>query len=113
MLSTDAYATLAPYAVAYSVNGIDMNSATYDAYTHVTGFNSEASVGNLKAILSAVNHMYDIKGETISFDPRTLNYDTFEVSGNTSTFMYIIFVGIIPLAILLACIFICVRRRHL
>ena len=78
-----------------------------------SGFNSEASVGNLKAILSAVNHMYDIKGETISFDPRTLNYDTFEVSGNTSTFMYIIFVGIIPLAILLACIFICVRRRHL
>ena len=78
-----------------------------------SGFNSEASVGNLKAILSAVNHMYDIKGETISFDPRTLNYDTFEVSGNTSTFIYIIFVGIIPLAILLACIFICVRRRHL
>ena len=78
-----------------------------------SGFNSEASVGNLKAILSAVNHMYDIKGETISFDPRTLSYDTFEVSGNTATFMYIIFVGIIPLAILLACIVICVRRRHL
>ena len=78
-----------------------------------SGFNTEASVGNLKAILSAVNHMYDIKGETISFDPRTLSYDTFEVSGNASTFMYIIFVGIIPLAILLACIVICVRRRHL
>ena len=78
-----------------------------------SGFNSEASVGNLKAILSAVNHMYDIKGETISFDPRTLSYDTFEVSVNTATFMYIIFVGIIPLAILLACIVICVRRRHL
>jgi len=42
MLSTDAYATLAPYAVAYSGNGIDMNSPTYDAYTHVTGYNSEA-----------------------------------------------------------------------
>ena len=78
-----------------------------------SAFNNEASVGNLKSILSAVNHMYDIKGETISFDPRTLDYDTFEVNGNTATFMYIIFVGIIPLTVLLACIFICIRRRHL
>ncbi|GEM_PF-14052 len=78
-----------------------------------SSFNSESSVGNLKAILSAVNHMYDIKGETISFDPRTLNTTTFEVTGNTSTFMYIFFVAIIPLAILITCIVVCVRRKHL
>ncbi|MCQ2423640.1 MAG: ABC transporter substrate-binding protein [Clostridia bacterium] len=42
MISTDAFATLAPFAVNYSGNGIDMQSKNYDAYGHVTGYNSEA-----------------------------------------------------------------------
>lgn len=78
-----------------------------------SSLNSESSVGNLNAILSSVNYMYDIKGETISFDPRTLDYTTFEVTGNSSTFMYIFFVAIIPIAILITCIVVCVRRKHL
>lgn len=78
-----------------------------------SSFNSESSAGNLKAILSAVNHMYDIKGETISFDPRPYKLATFEVTGNTSIFMYIFFIGIIPLTILITCIIVYLRRLHL
>ncbi len=78
-----------------------------------SGYNSHASVGNLKAILSAVNYMYDVKGDGISFDARTLSSSTFETTGKTSTFMYIVFVAIIPIIILVACIVVCVRRKHL
>ena len=78
-----------------------------------SGFNSQSSVGNLKAILSAVNYMYDVKGDGISFDSRTLSSSTFETTGKVSTFMYVLFVAIIPLVILVVCIVVCVRRKHL
>ncbi len=42
MLSTDPFTALAPFAAAFSGNGVDMNSANYDLYPHVTGYNSEA-----------------------------------------------------------------------
>lgn len=42
MCSTDAYSALSQYAVAFSGNGVDMNSETYDLYGHVSGYsNSE------------------------------------------------------------------------
>ena len=42
MLSTDPFTALAPFAVKFSGNGVDMNSPTYDEYSHVTGYASEA-----------------------------------------------------------------------
>ncbi|MBQ5886936.1 MAG: hypothetical protein IIW82_04720, partial [Clostridia bacterium] len=42
MLSPDPFTALAPFAAAFSGNGVDMNSANYDLYPHVTGYNSEA-----------------------------------------------------------------------
>ena len=42
MLSADPFTALAPFAAAFSGNGVDMNSANYDLYPHVTGYNSEA-----------------------------------------------------------------------
>ena len=41
MLAPDAFAALAPFATAFSGNGVDMNSATYDLYGHITGYSSE------------------------------------------------------------------------
>ena len=37
-----AITALAPFALEYSGNGVDMNSPSYDMYGHVTGYNSEA-----------------------------------------------------------------------
>ncbi len=42
MLAPDAFSALAPFAVAFSGNGVDMNSETYDLFGHVTGYASEA-----------------------------------------------------------------------
>ncbi len=41
-LSSDAYSMLAPFATAFSGNGVDMESGSYDMYTHVTGYSSDA-----------------------------------------------------------------------
>ena len=41
MLSTDAFAPLAVYALEYSGSGIDMTSENYDFLPHATGFNDE------------------------------------------------------------------------
>lgn len=41
MLAPDAFSALAPFATAFSGNGVDMNSATYDLYGHITGYKSE------------------------------------------------------------------------
>lgn len=40
MLSTDAFSALSQYAVAFSGNGVDMNSETYDLYSHVSGYSN-------------------------------------------------------------------------
>ncbi len=42
MLTPDAFSALAPFALEFSGNGVDMNSDTYDLFGHVTGFTSEA-----------------------------------------------------------------------
>ncbi len=41
MLSTDAFSALSQFSAAFSGNGVDMDSETYDLYTHITGYNSE------------------------------------------------------------------------
>ncbi len=41
-LTTDAWTTLAPFATAFSGGAIDMNSETYDAAPHITGFSDES-----------------------------------------------------------------------
>lgn len=41
MPSPDAFSALSQFAVAYSGNGVDMNSETYDVYGHVSGYASE------------------------------------------------------------------------
>ena len=42
MLSTDAFTVLAPFAVKFSGNGVDMSTSDYPEYTHITGYSSEA-----------------------------------------------------------------------
>lgn len=42
MLAPDAFSALAPFATAFSGNGVDMNSENYDLYGHRTGYSSEA-----------------------------------------------------------------------
>ncbi len=42
MLTPDAFSALAPFALEFSGNGVDMNSTTYDLFGHVTGYASEA-----------------------------------------------------------------------
>ncbi len=42
MLSPNAFGALAQFSPAFSGNGVDMNSETYDVYTHVSGYTSEA-----------------------------------------------------------------------
>lgn len=42
MLSTDAFSALSQFAVPFSGGGVDMYSETYDLYTHVTGYTSDA-----------------------------------------------------------------------
>ena len=41
MSSPFAFPALAPFALSFSGNGVDMASETYDLYGHVSGFNSE------------------------------------------------------------------------
>lgn len=38
MLSPDAFGALSQFAVAFSGNGVDMNSETYDLYGHISGY---------------------------------------------------------------------------
>lgn len=41
MLTPDAFNALAPFALEFSGNGVDMNSETYDLFGHVTGYANE------------------------------------------------------------------------
>ncbi len=42
MVSPDAFTALAPFALKFSGNGVDMDSETYDLYGHVSGYQNEA-----------------------------------------------------------------------
>lgn len=54
-LSADAFGALSQFATAYSGNGVDMDSSTYDLYGHVSGYNSE----EYNALIDSANETYD------------------------------------------------------
>ncbi len=58
MFSPDAFSALAPFSAAYSGNGVDMNSETYDLYGNVSGYENEA----YDALIDQANTTYD-RGE--------------------------------------------------
>lgn len=41
MLAPNAFSALAPFAKAFSGNGVDMESENYDIFTHITGYDSK------------------------------------------------------------------------
>jgi len=53
--SADAFGALSQFAVAFSGNGVDMNSPTYDLYGHVSGYSSE----EYDALIASANTAYD------------------------------------------------------
>ena len=55
MLSPDAFSALAPFSAAYSGNGVDMNSETYDLYGNACGYANEA----YDALIDQANSTYD------------------------------------------------------
>ncbi len=122
--SAEDIKTKGPFAaigVASDVGYDEDKNASYSRVMVVGGleiiesrYNSISQIGNLNAILSAINYIFEVDDIGITFDARTLSTATFNVTNaNSSTFMYIIFVGIIPLAVLVACVIMYVRRRHL
>lgn len=60
MQSADAFNILSPFATAYSGNGADMASSTYDLYGHISGYNSEA----YNALIDSANAEYDRAART-------------------------------------------------
>lgn len=52
-VTPDAFAILAPFAVSFSGNGVDMASETYDLYGHVTGYASEEYNALIEAAYTA------------------------------------------------------------
>ncbi len=58
--SADAFGALSQYAVAYSGNGVDMNSANYDLYGHISGYNNP----DYDALIDSANTTYDRAART-------------------------------------------------
>lgn len=58
--SADAFAALSQFAVAYSGNGVDMNSPTYDLYGHISGYNNP----DYDALIDTANTTYDRAART-------------------------------------------------
>ena len=52
MLAPDAFSALAPFALSFSGNGVDMASDTYPLYGHVCGYNSDEYNGLIEEIYS-------------------------------------------------------------
>lgn len=60
MQSADAFNILSQFAAAYSGNGADMASSTYDVIGHISGYNSEA----YNALIDSANAEYDRAART-------------------------------------------------
>lgn len=54
-LSTDAWTTLAPFATAFSGGAMDMDSDTYDAVPHITGYANAAYDALIEAAYAATD----------------------------------------------------------
>ena len=59
-LSADAFGALSQFATAYSGNGVDMNSSTYDLYGHVSGYSN----ADYDALVDTANTTYDRAART-------------------------------------------------
>lgn len=76
-------------------------------------FNSFPDVGNLQIVMSTVNEAMGRQADEISFDVRTYQSQSFVADAAAAGIMTAIFVAVIPLALLIVCIVVCVRRRRL
>lgn len=59
MLASDAYSALAPFATAFSGNGVDMDSENYDMRGHVTGYSSDAYNALFESIYKSADRAED------------------------------------------------------
>lgn len=76
-------------------------------------FNSYAEVGNIDAILTTIDNVVGREDAGISFDSRTFKTTSFSTPSNEATIIVrIIFIGIIPAAILICGIVVWIRRRR-
>lgn len=79
-----------------------------------TDYNQYEECGNLNIIMSALDMACGKSTNTVIFDTRTFNTTTFQTPSNLSVnIMSSIFVVAIPLAILIVCVVIALRRKHL
>ena len=78
-----------------------------------SSFNNYAEVGNISALLKTIDTIVGREDAGISFDNRTIETTTFTApSKGTVIVMLIIFIGVLPAAILACGIVIWVRRRR-
>ena len=78
-----------------------------------TAYNNYPDVGNLELLMATVNETMGRQADDISFTVREYESLTFTTSDSGTVAMRIIFVFVIPLALLAVCIFVTVRRRRL
>ena len=79
-----------------------------------TSYNQYEECGNLNIIMSALDVACGKNSKSVVFDTRTFNTDTFTTPTDFSVnVMMSIFVIAIPLIILVTCVVIAIRRRHL
>ncbi len=76
-------------------------------------FNDYAEVGNIEALMATIDSVVGREDIGISFDTRTFETSSFTTPSNGATVaMRIVFIGIIPLAILSCGIIVWIRRRR-
>ncbi len=78
-----------------------------------TMFNSYAEIGNLDAVIKTIDSVVGREDVGISFDARTFETASFTAPSNSSTLaMQIVFIFVIPAAILACGIVVWIRRRR-
>lgn len=108
----------------YAITGLDDSDDEYKEYKSSvivvssldmieTAYNNYPDVGNLELLMATVNETMGRQADDISFTVREYESLTFTTSDSGTVVMRIIFVFVIPLALLAVCIFVTVRRRRL
>ncbi len=95
----------------------DLHTATFMMVNSIdfitTMYNSYSDVGNIDALMTAIDKIVGREDVGISFDTRTFETTTFTAPDESSVIiMRIIFIGVIPLAVLAFGIVVWVRRRR-
>lgn len=109
ILSTDTlyeqdFSEIKSHVVAFSsVNFIS------EYWTQFTG-----SVGNMELTLSLTNALSGRDADTVTFTNKTITVESFaaEVTGAAVLMIYVIFLGIVPLALIVTGVVIFIRRRN-